>query len=172
MNPEKNSNLCPKCHKKTEFVPIGTRNVKGKAQVVLGRYKCSECDWQSELQEPKAHQTAKKPKNTVYMIHHYYKEGKRLFVWVYTTEKKIGADSQNLGLEDLDRHLLTVEVTPHSIRICPNVPFSIQSKRVEEGLMFLEDNKELVPSLCSECSSEQKNDCLNSGELCKKLAKK
>ena len=51
LNPERILNVCPKCHRKAKFVSIGVKNAKGKAPVVWGRYKCSKCDWQSELQE-------------------------------------------------------------------------------------------------------------------------
>jgi len=99
---------------------------------------------------------------------HYWKEGKTLFLWVYTTEKVV---DPNIPIADLDRNLLTVEITPTSLRICPNVPFSIQNNRVEEGLMFYQDNKELIASTCAECSREQKMECLCSKEPCKKLDK-
>lgn len=166
LKPEKNLNICPKCHSKTKFVPIGVKDVKGKAHVIWGRYKCSKCDWQSEFQEPDQ-RPASGPKNPVYLRSHYFKEDKTLSIWVYTTEKRVDPSDPLCG--DLDRHLLTVDVTPHSLRICPNVPFSVQNKRVEEGLMFLQDNKDLGASLCSECSQEQKKECLHRKEPCKKL---
>ncbi len=168
LNPEKKLNLCPKCNRKTKFVPIGVKDEKGKAHVLWGRYKCSKCDWQSELQEPDQHPTTQS-KNPVYLLHHYFKDGKQLLISVYTTEKRV--DPSSPDYENTDRHLLTVIATPHSLRICPNVPFSLQNKRVEEGLMFLEDNKDLIASLCSECSLEQKKECLHSKEPCKKLDK-
>ncbi len=158
------------CHKKTKFISIGMKKIKGKNQVVLGRYKCSHCDWQSELQEPDQQLAIPiRPKNPVYMYHHYFKEDKTLSILVYTTEKII--DSSNHIFRNLDRHLLTIEVSPNSLKICPNVPFSIQKKRLEEGLMFLQDNKELVASPCSECSEDQKNDCLHNKEPCNKMTR-
>jgi len=168
LKPEKKLNVCPKCHRKTKFVSIGVKDVKGKAYVIWGRYKCSKCDWQSELQELDHHPPTRS-KNPVYLFYHYFKEGEQLSIWVYTTEKRV--DPSEPDYENTDRHLLTVDVTPHSLRICPNVPFSLQSKRVEEGLMFLEDNKDLTASLCSECSPEQKRECLHNKEPCKKLDK-
>lgn len=168
LKPENESNVCPKCQKKTEFVSYVLKNEKGKPSLVLGRYKCSECDWLSELQELNS-QPATRPKNPVYLHSHYFKEGKMLYISVYTTEKV--TDPSQPDYWNLDRHLLTVEVTPHSLRICPNVPFSLQNKRVEEGLMFLQDNKDLVASLCAECSQEQKGECIHNKEPCKKIGK-
>lgn len=168
LNPEKKSNVCPKCQKKTKFVSNVLKDEKGKPSLVLGRYKCSECDWQSELQEL-SNQPATRPKNTVYLRSHYFRETKMLYISVHTTEKVANPSKPDHG--NLDRHLLTVEVTPHSLRLCPNVPFSLQNKRVEEGLMFLQDNKELIASLCAECSQEQRNECLDSKEPCKEIGK-
>jgi hypothetical protein len=165
LNPEKKLNECPKCHRKTKFVPICVKAAKGKADVLLGRYKCSECNWQSELQEPDVHPPIR-PKNPVYLTSHYFKEDKMLFISVYTTEKI--TDPSKPDYMNTDRHLLTVTVTPHSLGICPNVPFSLQNKRSEEGLMFLQDNKDLIASPCAECSQEQRNECLDSKEPCKK----
>lgn len=169
LEPEKKLNECPKCHAKTRFVSIGAKDVRGMPYAVLGRHECLECDWQSELQEPEHHQ-ATGTKSPVYLLYHYFKEGKQLSIFVYTTEKVV--DPSKPYAENPDRNLLTIIVTPHSLRICPNVPFSLQSKRVEEGLMFLEDDTDLTPSLCSDCPQKQKRDCLHAKEPCKKLDKR
>ena len=102
MSAEKKLNACPNCNGKTTFVPIGVKEIKGKSQAFLGRYKCSECGWQSELQEPVQSAKNSKEKNPVYMRSHYFKEGKTLYVWVYTTEKMV--ESSESGYENLDRH--------------------------------------------------------------------
>ncbi len=161
-------NQCPKCSSKIEFISIFRQEpkLKGKTPLILGRYKCSNCNWQSDLQEIDNNKM-KKSKNPVYLIQHFSKADKRLFIFVYTTERRI-KDPSEIDY-NTDHHLLTLEVTPNSISICPNVPFSIQSKRVDEGLMFLKDNKELVASLCSKCSKEQKVICLHNDESCKKI---
>jgi rubredoxin len=171
LNPEKKLNVCPNCHSKTKFASIGVKDIKGKPKVVLGRYECPNCDWKSDPIEPDLRLATlpKKPKKPVYLHSHYFKEDKMLFVSVYTTEKAV--DPSEFGYMDLDRHLLTVEVTPHSLRIWPNVPFSLPNKRLEEGLLFLQDNKELMASLCAECSEEQKRNCLRTKEPCKKIDK-
>lgn len=129
LKTEKKLNVCPKCHRKTKFVSIGVKDAKGKAQVVWGRYKCSKCDWQSELQELDQHPAtaANRPKNPVYLLYHYSKEGKQLSIWVYTTEKTV--DPSKPDYENTDRHLLTVDVTPHSLRICPNVPLQSSEQK-------------------------------------------
>ena len=163
--------LCPKCNSKIEFISICNQEpkLKGKASIILGRYKCSNCNWRSDLQELENNKV-NKPKKPVYLIQHYSKEDKRLFIFVYTTERRI-KDPSEIDY-NIDHHLVTIEVTPNSLCICPNVPFSIQSKRVDEGLMFLRDNKKLVASLCSKCSEEQKAACLHNKESCKKIDKR
>jgi hypothetical protein len=168
LKQERKFNECPKCQQKTKFISIGAKNVKGKTPVVWGRYKCSKCDWQSELQELNHNPaTVTKPKNTVYLQQHYYKEDKILLISVHTTEKIV--DPIKDFSNRTNRHLLTIEVTPQSLTICPNVPFYLESKRIQEGLMFFIDTKDLIASPCAECSSEQKEKCVDNKELCKKV---
>jgi len=148
LGQENNLNECPKCHGKTEFVPIGLKRAKGKTEAIFGRYKCIKCDWRSEIQEP-FHNLAKtaRPKNAVYMYHTYDKEQKTLTFFVYTNE--IQVEHPSLVGEKSDRHLLTVEVTPHSIQIWPKARLSIQENKVGKELMLLDHEKELSANLGS-----------------------
>jgi hypothetical protein len=168
LNPEKELNVCPECKGKTKFSLIGKKNKNRKAPIFLGRFKCLKCDWQSDPLALDHYPT--RPKNPVYLSYHYSKQDKRLHIWVYTTEKVVDSSTTEY-MDDTDRHLLTVTATPTSLRICPNVPFSLPNKRLKEGLMFLQDNKDLIASPCAECSQDQRNDCLDSKEPCKKKAK-
>jgi hypothetical protein len=152
---KKNLNECPKCHGKTEFIPIGSKTVKGKTEGLFGRYKCVKCDWHSDIQEP-SHNLAKttRPKNPVYMYHTYDKEHKTLMFFVYTNELKV-EDPRLLG-EKLDRHLLTAKVTPHSIRIWPKVRLIIEENKESKKLMLLDEEKdhaEIVTSTPEACES-------------------
>ena len=152
MGQEKNLNECPICHSKTEFIPIGLKKVKGKTEEIFGRYKCIKCDWHSDIREPLQNLTKTvRPKNTVYMFHTYDKEHKTLTFFVYTNEMKV--EYPNLVGEKFDRHLLTVAVTPHSIRIWPKARLSIQENEGGKE-MLLDGEKELATNLCSNRSPE------------------
>jgi hypothetical protein len=154
LGQEKNLNECPICHGKTEFIPIGLKRLKGKTAEIFGRYKCVKCDWHSDIQEPFRNlaKTAR-PKNAVYMYHTYDKEHKTLTFFVYTNEMKV--EYPRLVGEKFDPHLLTVAVTPHSIRIWPKARLSIQENEVGKELMLLDHERELAANLCSNRSPER-----------------
>jgi hypothetical protein len=64
-------------------------------------------------------------------------------------------ENPSLGGEKFDRHLLTVEVTPHSIQIWPKARLSIQENKVGKELMLLDHERELAPNLGSKPSPER-----------------
>lgn len=141
MVQKKNLNECPKCHGKTEFIPIGSKTVKGKTEGLFGRYKCIKCEWHSDIQEP-FHDQAKttRPKTPVYMYHTYDKKHKTLMFFVYTNELKV-EDHRFVG-EKFDRHLLTAEVTPHSIRIWPKARLSLEENEENKKLTLLDQEND------------------------------
>lgn len=145
---QKKNSECPKCHAKTEYIPIGSKTVKGKTEGLFGRYKCIKCDWRSDIQEP-FHNLAKttKPKNPVYMYHTYDKKHKTLMFFVYTNELKV--ESPHLVGEKFDRHLLTAEVTPHSIRIWPKARLSIEENEESKKLSLLDQENEHMENVHS-----------------------
>jgi hypothetical protein len=81
------------------------------------------------------------------MYHTYDKEYKTLMLFVYTNELEV-EDPRLLG-EKFDRHLLTAEVTPHSIRIWPKARLSIEENEESNKLMVLDQEKEHAENVYS-----------------------
>ncbi len=147
MVQKKNLNECPKCHGKTEFIPIGSKTVKGKIEGLFGRYKCIECDWRSDIQEPFHLAKTTRPRNPVYMYHTYNKEHKTLMLFVYTNELKV--EGSHLVGEKFDRHLLTAEITPHSIRKWPKARLRIEENEESKKQLLLDQENEPIGNVNS-----------------------